>query len=79
MADFTGVTNPKRVIQRREEEAGSQPATAKPPVDDAGPLPRVRFEKQFSEEDRKKQKAKLEEMLRKRGPVSDAGGGDSYA
>lgn len=55
-ADFSGILNPKRVIQRREESAGSEP-----PVLPKSPQ---RFEKPWTPEERARQRRLLAEKLR---------------
>jgi hypothetical protein len=59
MSDFSGVTNPKRVIARREAEALAGP---KPSAPASGP----RFGKQFTPEERQQQQAALVKKLRER-------------
>lgn len=58
------LTNPKRVIARREEEAeDGAPARGRPLMERAGD---VRFGKPFSKEERDEQERKLREILARR-------------
>lgn len=62
MSDLSGLTNPKRVLRKREIAAGLEEAPATPPAKASGP----RFGKQFTPEEKAKQNAALIEKLRAR-------------
>lgn len=68
-ADFSGVTNPKRVLQKREDEAmnGKKPASAAPAP--KGGMSQAQFsgyDKPETEEDKKRKAADLARLLRGR-------------
>jgi len=60
--DFSGVLNPKRVIDKRMEKAET-PLEALSPT----PTPATRFTKPFTPEEREKQAQALKLFLQKRG------------
>lgn len=65
MADFTGVTNPKRVINKRMVEAGEE--TAPPAVKTGGAMSQSDFGgRKLTEAERLAQQRKLAEMLKNR-------------
>lgn len=62
MADFSGILNPKRVIQKREEAAEAPaPAASSPSAPDA------RFGKPYTPAERAKQAEALKRFLAARG------------
>lgn len=61
--DFSGLTNPKRVIEKRLEKAESPIETVAPT-----PTPATRFTKPFTPEERAKQAQALQQFLSTRKP-----------